>query len=137
MAELSKVSGHGNRLLAAMEPQDLARLQPFLERLDLARGTVLYESGEAIRYAYFPHDCMVSLVAVMEDGASVEMAVFGRESVFGLVSALVSGEALGRFVVQIPGSASRIEVEHLQEAINSTSSMRPVFWRYTEALLAQ
>jgi CRP-like cAMP-binding protein len=137
MAESSNVAVHPNRLLAAMEPEDLARIQPFLETVDLPRGRVLYESGEAIRYAYFPRDCVVSLVAVMTDGGSVEMAVFGREAVFGLVSALISREALGRYVVQIPGSASRIEVEHLQAAINSSPSMRQLFLSYTEALLAQ
>jgi CRP-like cAMP-binding protein len=138
MVELEPASKHPNRLLAAMEPEDLARLQPHLELMqDLPSGTVLYQTGEAIRYAYFPHDCMVSLVAVMKDGGMVEMTVFGRESVLGLVSALVSREALGRYVVQIPGSASRIPVEHLQKVIRTSPGLQELFWRYTEALLAQ
>src|ERR671933_660556 len=138
MVEPGFASKHPNRLLAAMEPEDLARLQPHLELMqDLPSGTVLYESGERIQYAYFPHDCMVSLVAVMKDGGTVEMTVFGREAVFGLVSALVSREALGRYVVQIPGSASRIPVERLHEVIRTSPGLRELFWRYTEALLAQ
>jgi CRP-like cAMP-binding protein len=138
MAELGLASKHPNRLLAAMEPEDLARLQPHLEVMkDLPSGAVLYESGEAIRYAYFPHDCMISLVAVMKDGGMVEMTVFGREAVFGLVSALISREALGRYVVQIPGSASRIPVEHLQAVIRKSPALQELFWRYTGALLAQ
>jgi CRP-like cAMP-binding protein len=138
MAELGLASQHPNRLLAAMAPEDLARLQPHLEVLeDLPRGTVLYKNGEPIRYAYFPHDCMISLVAVMEDGGMVEMTVFGREAVLGLVSAFVSGEALGRYVVQLPGSASRIPVEHLQAVIRTSTGLQELFWRYTGALLAQ
>ena len=133
-----KTAEHPNRLLAAMEPEALARLQPHLELMqDLPSGMVLYETGEAVRYAYFPHDCMISLLAVMQDGGTVEMTVFGREAVLGLVSALVSREALGRYVVQIPGSASRIPVERLQEVIRTSPGLRELFWRYTEALLVQ
>jgi CRP-like cAMP-binding protein len=139
MAEYSKSARdhRANRLLAAMKEEDFARLEPFLEIVDLPRGKVLYETGKSIWHAYFPHDCVVSLIAVMEDGDLVEMAVFGRESVFGLVSAYISRESLGRYVVQISGSASRIEAEALKEAVDASQTTRDLLRLYVEALLAQ
>jgi len=126
-----------NRLLAAIEPEDFARLESNLEIVDLPRGKVLFESGETIRHAYFPHGGVVSLVAMMQDGRMVEMAVFGREAVFGLVGAFISRESLGRYVSQIPGTASRIAVERLQEAMEASPTLRQLVRRYVEALLAQ
>jgi CRP-like cAMP-binding protein len=96
MATVPQADHRANRLLAALEPEDFAYLEPHLEVVDLQRGQVLYETGDALRFTYFPHDAMVSLVTVMEDGTSVEMAVFGREALFGLVSAVVSRASLGR-----------------------------------------
>ena len=73
-----------NRLLAALEPEDFALLEPHLELVNLMLKQVLYETGDTITYAYFPHDAIISLVNVMEDGATNEVAVFGREGVAGL-----------------------------------------------------
>lgn len=138
MADAPKVVDHkANRLLAALEPKDYARLAPSLETVDLQRGKVLYESGEIVRYAYFPHDAVVSLVAVMNDGGTVEMAVFGREAVFGLVSAFISRESLGRYVVQIPGTASRIAIDRWNEVAEASPGVRQIIRLYVEALLAQ
>ena len=90
-----------NRLLAALEREDFAYLEPHLEIIDLNRQQVLYEAGEAIRYTYCPRNAVVSLVNVLEDGGSVEVAMFGREGVFGLISALYTRESFGRYVMQI------------------------------------
>ena len=78
-----------NRLLAALEPDDFAALRAHLEIVPLTRGQVLYDVGDPIRFSYFPHDAIVSLVNVMEDGGSVEVAVFGREGVFGLLAEML------------------------------------------------
>jgi CRP-like cAMP-binding protein len=138
MAEVPKVADHrANRLLAAMDADDFARLEPRLELVDLPRGKVLYENGEMIRHAHFPHDAVVSVVAVMEDGRLVEMTVFGREAVFGLVSAFISRESLGRYVVHIPGTASRIAIERLKEAVDASAALRQLIRLYIEALLAR
>ncbi|MET0531077.1 MAG: Crp/Fnr family transcriptional regulator [Microvirga sp.] len=138
MVKASKATDHrANRLLAALAPQDYARLVPSLETVQLARRTVLYESGDAIRYAYFPHDCIVSLVAVMQNGDTVQMAVFGREGVLGFASALATGAALGRYVVQLPGTASRMTVAGLREAMNANPGIRNILMRFLEALIAQ
>jgi len=126
-----------NRFLAALDLEDFAVLEPHLEVLDLPRGTVLYEPGDPIGYTYFPHDAIVSLVDVMEDGRLAEVAMFGREGLFGLLSAFVSREAVGRYVVQIPGSASRVPVEHMHAAIQVRPALQRQVLAYNEALLAQ
>jgi len=102
----------------------LAGLEPHLELVELTRGQVLYDTGEAVSHAYFPHDTVVSLVNVLEDGGSVEVAVFGCEGVLGLLSALVTHEAFGRYVVQMPGTASRIPVERLNEVRHASPALR-------------
>src|SRR5690348_2734339 len=86
-----------NRLLAALDSEDFALLEPHLSPVELQRGHVVYEAGENIRYTYFPHDAVISLVTVMMDGKSAEMATFGRESLFGFVSAFVSRHSFGRY----------------------------------------
>src|SRR5215217_6290126 len=126
-----------NRLLAALAPEDLAGLEPHLELVELTRGQMLYDTGEAVSHAYFPHHTVVSLVNVLEDGRSVEVAVFGREGVLGLLSALVTHEAFGRYVVQMAGTASRISLERLNEARNACPKLRQLIMNYGEVLLAQ
>ncbi|WP_201843075.1 Crp/Fnr family transcriptional regulator, partial [Microvirga zambiensis] len=88
-------------------------------------------------HAYFPHHAVVSLVNVLEDGTTVEVALFGRGGVVGLLSALVTREAFGRYVVQMAGTASRIRIEHLHEVRNAHPKMRQLIASYGELLLAQ
>ncbi|PVE24156.1 Crp/Fnr family transcriptional regulator [Microvirga sp. KLBC 81] len=126
-----------NWLLASLEAEDLAALAPHLELVELSRGQVLYEPGDPIRHAYFPHHAIVSLVNVLEDGGSVEVAVFGREGVLGLLSALVTREAFGRYLVQIPGTASRISYEPFDKIRNARPRLRRLIMHYGEAFLAQ
>ncbi|WP_262266177.1 Crp/Fnr family transcriptional regulator [Microvirga yunnanensis] len=126
-----------NRLLAALEPADFAVLEPHLEIVDLRKCTVLYEAGEPIQHTYFPHDAIVSLVEDMEDGRVAEVALFGCEAVFGLLSTFISGEALGRYVVLVPGTASRIPVEQMRRALVLRSRLRRMVAAFNEALLAQ
>ena len=137
MAQVLNANHRTNRLLAALEPEDFALLEPHLESVALSRGQVLYEPGDPILHAYFPQDAVVSLVNVMEDGGSVEMGVFGREGVLGLLIALVTREAFGRYVVQMSGSASRISFERLDEVRNACPSLRQLIMNHGEVLLAQ
>jgi CRP-like cAMP-binding protein len=132
-----KADHQANRFLAALEPDDFAILKPYLEAVGLPRGTVLYEPGDPIRYTYFPHDAIVSLVDVMEDGRLAEVAMFGREGLFGLLSAFVSREAFGRYVVQVPGTASRMPLDQIHEAIRTRPALQRQVQAYNEALLAQ
>src|SRR3954469_6750288 len=115
MAHASKADHRINRLLAALEPEDFALLEAHLELVELKRGQVLYETGDVITYAYFPHDAMVSLVNVMEDGGPVGVGLFGWGGVLGRLGALVTRESFGRYIVQMSGTASRISFERLNE----------------------
>jgi CRP-like cAMP-binding protein len=126
-----------NRLLAALEPEDFFWLEPYLELVELPRGKVLFETGEPIRHTYFPHDAIVSLVTVLHSGGSVEMAVFGREGALGFVSALVTRQSFGRYIAQIPGTASRVSLERLNEGVAERPKLRHAMFRFTEAFLAQ
>ncbi len=133
----AKAGHRANRLLAALEPEDFAHLEPYLEIVTLPAGTVLYETGAPLRHTYFPHDVVVALVAVMKDGRSAEMAVYGHEGVVGLVSALVTRQALGRYVVQASGTASRIELDRLHAVIGQRSKIRQLVQRFAEAMMTR
>ena len=124
-----------NRLLAALEPDDFAALRPHLEIVKLTRGQVLFDVGDPLRFSYFPHDTIVSLLNVMEDGGNVEVAVFGREGVFGLLAELATREAFGRYVVQMSGTASRMAFERLNEIRNARPNIRKLVTNYGQALL--
>jgi CRP-like cAMP-binding protein len=97
----------------------------------------LYEPGEEIRYAYFPHTCVVSLVAVLEDGRTAEVALFGCEGAPGIASSLVSRESFGRYVVQIPGTASRVEIGRVYRVLDTSPAAIDLMRRYAEALFKQ
>jgi CRP-like cAMP-binding protein len=124
-----------NWLLASLEAEDFAVLEPHLELVELSRGQVLYEPGDPLRYAYFPHYAVVSLVNMMEDGGTVEVALFGRGGVLG--RPLVTREAFGRYIVQIAGTASRIAADRLDEVRTARPNLRRLLQRYGEVLLAQ
>ena len=106
-----------NLFLASLPPDDFAALLPYLETVDLKRGHVLYHTGDAITHAYLPHDCIVSLVTLMEDGQAVEMTALGREAMVGVVSAPATRTAIGEFVVQLTGCASRIPMADLDKVM--------------------
>jgi CRP-like cAMP-binding protein len=109
----SSIDHRANRLLAALKPDDFAVLAPHLQGMILQQDQVLYEVGDPLRHAYFPHDTIVSLVAVLKDGRTAEMAVYGREGALGLVGAMTIRQSLGRYIVQSAGTASRIELERV------------------------
>jgi CRP-like cAMP-binding protein len=126
-----------NLLLAALEPEDLALLEPDMETVEISRGQVLYDTGDLMPDAYFPHNSIISLVNVLEDGGSTEVAGFGYEGVMGVLSGLVTREAFGRYVVVTSGTASRIPVERLNEVRTTRPRLRQLIRSYGEALLAQ
>jgi CRP-like cAMP-binding protein len=138
MAKSSRRSGHrANRLLAALKPKDFAALEPHLETVKLAKGTVVYETGDWMPSIYFPQEAVVSLITVLAEGKSVEMAVFGREALFGLTSALATCRSLGRYVVQVTGTASRVDTEVLRRVFEARPAVRELCLQFVEALLAQ
>jgi CRP-like cAMP-binding protein len=126
-----------NRLLAALEPKDFADLEPHLEIVNLQQRQVLCETGDTMRHAHFPHDTVISLLATMEDGSSAEMSLCGREGVSGLINASVTRQAFGRYVVQLTGTASRIDIDTMNAAINARPNLQRLMRHVTEATMAR
>ena len=126
-----------NHLLAALPPEVQERLFAHLELVALPLGKVLYESGDAMRHVYFPTDCIVSLLYVMEDSASAEISVVGNEGVIG-VALFMGGESTpSRAVVQSAGSAFRLSGERIKSEFNRHGALLVLMLRYTQALITQ
>ncbi|MBS1148276.1 MAG: Crp/Fnr family transcriptional regulator, partial [Proteobacteria bacterium] len=123
-----------NHLLAALPAEDFARLLP---GVPMPLGHVLYEPGVQMRHVYFPTTSIVSLLYVMEDGASAEIAVVGNEGVVG-VSLFMGGESTtSRAVVQSDGYAYRLKAQLLKDEFFRAGPMQRLLLRYTQALLTQ
>ena len=126
-----------NHLLAALPPAIQQRLFPMLELFPLPLGKVLYESGDTMRYVYFPTDAIVSLLYVMESGASAEISVVGKDGIVG-VSLFMGGESTSsRAVVQSAGSAYRLAGQKLKDEFNRHSELMQLLLRYTQSLITQ
>ena len=103
---------HQNHLLNALSANAYGRLSIHLERVSMPLGEVLYESGDPLNYVYFPTTCIVSLLYVMENGASAEIAVVGNEGIIGVALFMGGGSMPNRAVVQSAGYAYRIRKSH-------------------------
>jgi len=127
----------GNRLLAALPDEEWARWSNQLEFFPLQLGQVLYESGRPQSHVYFPTTAIVSLLYVMEDGASAEIAVVGYEGVVG-VSLFMGGETTpSRAVVQSAGGCYRLRAAAIKTEFNRYGVGMHLLLRYTQALLTQ
>jgi len=126
-----------NRLLAALPPADYERLRPSLEYVDLPLGLVLYESGGRLDYVYFPLDSIISLLYVMEDGASAEIAVTGHEGLVGIALFMGGETTPSRAVVQSGGSAYRLKARVLKKEFDCGGEMQHLALRFTQALITQ
>jgi CRP-like cAMP-binding protein len=126
-----------NRLLAALPIEDLLRILPFLERVDLSLGQVLYESGGTQSHVYFPTTAIVSMLYVMEGGASAEITVVGNEGIVG-ISLFMGGESTSsRAVVQSAGQAYRLRSSTIKGEFSQSTSVMHLLLRYTQALITQ
>ena len=126
-----------NRLLAALPDPEFARWTPFLEPVELPLGKVLYESGVRLSYVYFPTTAIVSLLYVMTDGASAEIAVVGYEGIVG-ISLFMGGEStINRAVVQSAGRGFRLRASVLLQEFNRSGPVLHLLLRYTQALITQ
>lgn len=126
-----------NHILDGLPPEERERLFPHLRLVSMPLGMVLYESGETLRHIYFPTDCIVSLLYVMKDGASAEIAVVGNEGAIG-VALFMGGETTpSRAIVQSAGSAYRLPRKRLKLEFNRHGQMLHVLLRYTQSLITQ
>jgi CRP-like cAMP-binding protein len=123
-----------NRLLGALSAEDYGLLAPHITSIDLERGRLLYEPGDPIETVYFPHDGVISLMTLMENGAAIESATIGREGALGLMAAVAPRTSLSRAIVQTPCRASRIGAGALHEAWRNSDRIRELVDRHTEAL---
>ncbi|HWM69824.1 MAG TPA: Crp/Fnr family transcriptional regulator [Steroidobacteraceae bacterium] len=126
-----------NHLLAALSATERERLYPHLQLVPMPLGKVLYESGDVMRHVYFPTDSIISLLYVLEDGASAEISVVGNEGLIG-VALFMGGETTpSRAIVQSAGSAYRLIGQLLKEEFHRNGGMQLLLLRYTQALLTQ
>jgi CRP-like cAMP-binding protein len=120
-----------------LEPEDFAYLKPHLKAVHLNRRQVLYETGDTLRHTYFPHDMVISLVAIMQDGRSAEMSVYGPEGVAGLVAAGVTHQSFGRYIAQLAGSASLIDIDTMYKVMGERPSIQRLVRHFAEATTAR
>nr|WP_139026291.1 Crp/Fnr family transcriptional regulator [Methyloversatilis universalis] len=126
-----------NRLLAVLPEADWQRWLPLLEWVDMPLGQVLYESGRTLSHVYFPTSAIVSLLYVMENGASAEIAVVGNEGVVG-ISLFMGGESTpSRAVVQSAGKGVRMSAQKIKDEFNRAGPVMHLLLRYTQALITQ
>ncbi len=126
-----------NHLLDALPAEERARLFPHLELVPMTLGEAVCEPGMTMRHVYFPTTSIVSLLYVMEDGASAEIAVVGNEGIVG-VSLFMGGETTtSRAVVQSAGHGYRLTGQLLKDAFFLAGPMQRLLLRYTQALLTQ
>src|SRR6202453_5486319 len=126
-----------NQLLEALPAAEGQRWLPLLESVDMPLRSVMYEPGSALSHVYFPTTSIVSLLYVMEDGASAEIAVVGNEGVVG-ISLFMGGESTpSRAVVQSAGNGLRLRAPVMKEEFNRAGPVLHLMLRYTQALITQ
>jgi len=126
----------GNQLLAALPPEEWQRWLPQLQHVEMPLGQVLYESGTTLSHVYFPTTSIVSLLYVMENGSSAEIAVVGNEGIVG-ISLFMGGESTpSRAVVQSAGEGFRLPAQAIKDEFKRAPVLH-LMLRYTQALITQ
>jgi CRP-like cAMP-binding protein len=133
---LSPSSQIKNNLLSALISQDYQYLLPRLERVRLFAGEVVYRAEDRIQYAYFPEDTVISLLSTLEDGATTEVGLIGREGMAGL-SIVLGGEITHDLaLVQVEGTAMRMKASVLREELRLGNPLQLLLLRYTQSFIA-
>jgi len=134
---LDSAEPRNNHLLAALPESEWQRWQQFLERVEMPLGQVLYEAGATLTHVYFPTTSIVSLLYVMENGASAEIAVVGNEGLVG-ISLFMGGESTpSRAVVQSAGHGLRLKAQLMKDEFDRAGPVLHLLLRYTQALITQ
>ena len=126
-----------NYLLNSLPEDVYARLLPELEPITVFLGQSVYESGHTMQHVYFPADCIVSLLHVMNNGAAAEISIVGFEGVVGISLFMGGGSAPSRGVVQNAGTAYRLKASVLKAEFDAGGEFQKALLRYTQALIAQ
>ena len=137
LAVLAPDSPKQNHLLAALPASDYERVRPHLELVSLPLGLALYESGSEQKHMYFPTNSIVSLLYVMEDGSSAEIAVVGNEGAVGIALFMGGDTTPSRAVVQSAGNGYRLSAATLKGEFERGGSLQYLLLCYTQALLTQ
>ena len=128
-------SPRDNFLLAALPAADFERIRPHLTLVKLEPGQVLYESGARLRSLYFPVSGVVSMLHVMEDGSTGEIAVLGNDGCVGISLLLGGGSTPNRKVVQIAGAAYRIPADMLMSEFHRGGALHELLLRYVQGFM--
>jgi CRP-like cAMP-binding protein len=127
----------GNRLLAALPETEWLGWRSQLECVEMPLGQVIYESGNTLSHVYFPTTAIVSLLYVMQNGASAEIAVVGNEGIVG-ISLFMGGDSTpSRAVVQSAGQGLRLKAEIMKDSFDGSGPVLHLLLRYTQALITQ
>jgi len=126
-----------NHLLAQLPKAEQKRWFPQLEWVDMPLGEVIYEAGATLRHVYFPTTAIVSLLYVMEDGASAEIAVVGNEGIVGVSLFMGGGSTPSRGVVQSAGKGYRLSAKIMKNEFDRAGPVLHLLLRYTQALITQ
>jgi len=132
-----KHSPDQNHLLAALPAGDYARLLPDLELVPMPLGWAVYEAGGKLGYVYFPTTCIISLLYVMEDGASAEIAITGNEGLVGIALFMGGETTPSRAIVQSAGYGFRLKASALKREFDHGGPLQHLALRYTQALITQ
>jgi CRP-like cAMP-binding protein len=128
---------HPNHVLASLLASDFELLRPHLKPFVLTHEDLLFDAGETLNWAYFPHSGVISLVVGLADGQLIEAAMVGRDSLVGGSSALDGKVALNRGIVQVEGTATILDADVLREVAEQSVAFRTTLIRHEQALFAQ
>ncbi len=133
----SGVRPEQNHLLNCLPMEAQERLFPYLEPVTLPLGKSIYESGDTLRYVYFPVDCIISMLYVMENGESAEISVVGNEGIVG-ISLFMGGDSTpSRAIIQSGGTAYRLLGQRLKDEFHRHGELLHLMLRYTQSLITQ
>jgi CRP-like cAMP-binding protein len=134
---MSSIAAWRNQLLLSLPDRELETLRPHLGLTEMVKETVLIQAGALQSHVYLPHSGVISMMVSLSGGQSVEVAMIGRESIFGAAAALGGRISLTDAVVVLPGTASVLEVAQLRAAAERSVAFRTTLTRHEQALLVQ
>lgn len=126
-----------NRILAALSESEYERISKHLRYIDLEEGDILYDCNDYIDLVYFPHHGMISVVSIMENGATTEIGLVGKEGIVGIPIILGGKQSFNRHVVQISGSAMKLNAEIFNDEFQRNTELYQLLLLYTQSFLTQ